>query len=216
MPEPRPSDFAEFVARAAGALRVPAPGSPPAALLAGSFNPPHWGHRELALAASSHLGVPVHFELSVANVEKPPLSADDIARRLALFDPAREVVWLTHAPTFAEKARLFPGAAFVVGFDTALRLIDPAFARNSVGECRRRLAEIGAAGGRFVVAGRVDRAGQFQTWPPASAPEWPELAIVEGLPAGFRADVSSTALRADSAPSRRAEGRQPPDARAVG
>ena len=191
-----PSELVEFVARGAGTLRSPAPGPPPLALLAGSFNPPHRGHRGLAALAGARLGAPVEFELSVANVEKPPLSPEEIARRLAHFDPAREAVWLTHAPTFAEKARLFPGAAFVVGFDTALRLIDPAFALGSVEVCRRRLAEVGAAGGRFLVAGRADRAGVFQTWPPAGAVEWPELAIMEGLPeAAFRVDVSSTALR---------------------
>lgn len=191
-----PSELAEFVARGAGVLRVPGAGPLPLAILAGSFNPPHRGHRELAALAGSRLGAPVEFELSVANVEKPPLSPTEIAQRLAHFDPAREVVWLTHAPTFAEKARLFPGVAFVVGFDTALRLIDPAFALGSVEVCRQRLAEIGAAGGRFVVAGRVDRVGAFQTWPPATLPDWAELAIVEGLPeAAFRVDVSSTQLR---------------------
>src|SRR5262249_35492969 len=88
-------------------------GPPPAAMLPGAFNPVHEGHWDLAAAAARLLGVPVAFELSVTNVDKPPLSPAEVRRRLAQF-AWHGPVWVTRTPTFAEKARLFPGAAFVV------------------------------------------------------------------------------------------------------
>ena len=47
-------------------------------------------------------------------------------RRVAQFAEVGPV-WLTRAATFAEKAALFPGAAFVLGWDTAVRVIDPKY-----------------------------------------------------------------------------------------
>src|SRR5207249_454119 len=80
----------------------------PAALLAGSFNPVHAGHWRLADAVARRIGASVAFELSVTNVDKPPLTAEEIRRRAAQF-AWRGNLWLTRAPTFAEKAELFPG-----------------------------------------------------------------------------------------------------------
>src|SRR5207245_755539 len=55
---------------------TPRVGDPrPAVLLPGSFNPLHLGHTTLADIAAKRLGSPVAFELSIANVDKPELSA---------------------------------------------------------------------------------------------------------------------------------------------
>ena len=94
-------------------------------VLPGSFNPLHRGHRSLADAASRILGEPVTFELSITNVDKPPLAETEIRRRLAQFDDT-EAVAVTRTPVFYRKADLFPGCAFVIGWDTATRLVDPA------------------------------------------------------------------------------------------
>src|SRR5439155_12492175 len=110
-----------------GSVRTDCPR--PAAVLPGSFNPLHPGHTGLAAAAAGRLSVPVAFELSVANVDKPELTADEVARRVARF-AGLGPVWVTRAATFEAKAGLFPGAAFVLGFDTAVRLIDPKYYRD--------------------------------------------------------------------------------------
>jgi len=165
----------------------------PLALLPGSFNPLHFGHLTLAAAAAARLSIPVHFELSVTNVDKPELPKEEIDRRTAQFAGVAPL-WVTRAATFAEKARLFPGAAFVVGWDTAIRLIDPAYHGGTL-ERDTTLWVLCAAGCRFVVGGRVDATGAFRVWDRALvADEFADL-FLELSESDFRVDVSSTALR---------------------
>ena len=191
---------AEFVAQPVGRLCVQPTGHTrvepsPAALLAGSFNPVHAGHFALAAAASRALGCPVAFELSLANVDKPDLDAAEVTRRLAQFVGVAPV-WLTARPTFTQKAALFPGTAFVLGHDTALRLIDPKYYGGSAGDRDQALADLLAAGTRFVVGGRLDLFGRFCVWDGAGCPPGLAGLFVALTEADFRADVSSTALRA--------------------
>jgi hypothetical protein len=172
-----------------GAVRV---GPAPPALLSGSFNPLHRGHVGLARAAARHLGAEVHFELSVANADKPELPREEVERRAAQFAGVGPV-WVTRAPTFVAKAELFPGAAFVLGWDTAVRVIDPKYYGGESGRdaALRAMLERGC---RLVVGGRVDASGAFRTWGGELAGEFAGLfvALAEG---DFRVDVSSTQLR---------------------
>jgi hypothetical protein len=169
----------------------------PLALLPGSFNPLHPGHTTLAAVASARLRVPVHFELSVANVDKPGLPPEEIKKRVAQFATVGPV-WVTRAATFIEKATIFPGAAFVLGWDTAIRLIDPAY-YGGTAERDSALRMMLAAGCRFVVGGRVDEAGAFRVWDrDAIADEFADLFVVLAE-SEFRVDVSSRALRACAA-----------------
>src|SRR4051812_18082866 len=78
----------------------------PAALLPGSFNPVHAGHWGLAEVAADVVGLPVAFELSIANVDKPDLDPAETARRVGQF-VGRSPVWVTRAPRFLQKADMF-------------------------------------------------------------------------------------------------------------
>lgn len=168
----------------------------PAALLPGSFNPLHAGHRTLAEVVALRFGVEVHYELSTANVDKPDLPADEVARRVRQF-AGIGAVWVTRAARFAEKAELFPGTSFVLGFDTAVRLIDPKY-YGSEPERDAALGAIRELGCRVIVGGRVDAAGTFRVWGetrgrlPARFDEL--FAVLDE--AAFRVDLSSTELRA--------------------
>lgn len=164
----------------------------PRGLIPGSFNPLHAGHRELRAVAEAMLGGPVAFELAIVNADKPRLDFHSIEARLAQFHD--DLLAITGAPLFIDKARVFPGTTFVVGFDTAARLIDPRFYGDSEIRMQAALAELRALGARFLVAGRLTPAG-FQT-----ADDLPALAkfgeLFTSIPESrFRADVSSTALR---------------------
>ena len=81
------------------------------AVLPGSFNPLHRGHVELARAASEILGQDVVFEMSVVNVDKPPLEEEEVRRRLNQFKDGWDgwTVALTRTPTFREEGWAIPG-----------------------------------------------------------------------------------------------------------
>lgn len=162
------------------------------AILSGSFNPLHAGHERLAEAAAAALGLPVTFELPVVNADKPPLSYAEIERRMEQFGWRYPVV-LTRAPLFREKAALFPGCVFVVGHDTAVRLVEPRY-YGGVAERDAALEAIRAAGCRFLVAGRLEQ-GTFRTLGDIAIPE-PARDLFIALPErAFRVDLSSTEIR---------------------
>jgi hypothetical protein len=174
-----------------------AAGPRPLAVLPGSFNPLHHGHTALAAAAANRLGVPVHFELSIANADKPELAPELVEVRVRQFAVAGPV-WVTRAATFDKKAELFPGAAFVLGWDTAVRVIDPKYYGGVEGReaALRKLADRGC---RFVVGGRIDAASAFRVWDGGGLPDEFGALFVPLTEADFRADVSSTQLRFESA-----------------
>ncbi len=166
---------------------------PQGLILSGAFNPLHIGHEGMAAAAARLTGLPVAFELAVVNADKGVLEPEEITRRAAQF-AGRHTLVLSRAPLFVEKAALYPGRRFVVGYDTAARLIAPRYYGGEAA-MHAALEEIRAAGCSFLVAGRLVE-GQFHTL--ADLPVPPNLAdlftpIPESL---FRADISSTELRA--------------------
>ena len=165
----------------------------PTALLSGSFNPLHDGHLRLADVASARLQRPVAFEMGLVNADKAALSAAELRHRLPQFMGRRDV-WLTREPTFLDKSRLFPGAIFVVGQDTAERVVEPRFYGSQEGALIA-LQAFRQHGCRFLVAGRVCTDGQFRTAEAVSVPaEFRDL--FDGLSeAEFRSDISSTTIR---------------------
>ena len=100
---------------------------------------------------------------------------------------------ITRAPTFVEKAELFPGATFVVGADTMVRIAEPRYyGGDDRGGTMRDL--IARQGCRFLVFGRKV-AGRFQSLGDLVLPAALRALCDEVPEAEFREDVSSTELR---------------------
>ena len=162
-------------------------------VFAGSFHPFHEGHEQLVGVVERQTGREVTLEISVANVDKPTLGYVEVARRLDAL-PGQYGVLVTRAATFPEKARLFPGAIFVIGYDTAVRLVDRTYYGGGSGAVGRALSELDESGCRFLVAGRL-HGGKFRQLKDLEVPHvFRHLfdAVPEGV---FRRDISSSELR---------------------
>jgi nicotinamide mononucleotide (NMN) deamidase PncC len=169
-------------------------GPRPLLLLPGSFNPLHTGHCTLADVASRRTGLAVGFELSVVNADKPALTGEEVRQRLAQF-AGKAPLWLTRAPTFVDKAELFPNVVFVVGADTAERIVQPRFYSGSAAQLDQAMKELRSRNCRFLVAGRVNKEGNFVDLsnlpiPPAYRDLFTDIPAAE-----FRIDLCSTQLR---------------------
>jgi hypothetical protein len=167
----------------------------PFVLFPGSFNPMHEGHVLLARVAEELRQQPLAFEISVTNVDKPPLAGETVRGRLAQF-AWKSPVELTRAPTFVEKVRLFPGITFVVGVDTAERLFGPKYYGDDEARMHRALEEIANSGGRFLVAVRIDAAGRVRALKDIPVPRRYADLFAEIPEHRFRVDTSSSELRA--------------------
>jgi len=180
------------------------------AIVSGSFNPLHEGHLGLAAAAQAHVGRPVAFELAPRNAEKPALEQLELYRRATQFQGHAPLL-ITGVALFSHKAALYPGSIFVLGVDTAARVLTPRY-YSSDHDRDTALSLVRKHGSRFLVAGRrlpVEAGGagvgpgrasdeaatRFVTLADLDVPRV-HADLFEALPEdAFRADVSSSLIR---------------------
>lgn len=161
-------------------------------IIPGSFNPLHDGHRKMAQVAERLTGFKPTFELSIVNVDKKPLDLLDFRRRKLDFETNSLALVATKAPTFLEKARLFPGATFAVGIDTWLRLTNPKYCIGyNIADMFSELRDLNT---KFLVFGRKVGEGFVTLNSNHSDGFGSDLAIAVSEEE-FRIDLSSTEIR---------------------
>lgn len=180
----------------------------------GTFNPPHVGHIEGARAAfdvfSAEEGGRVRpgaaprrlvHSITLDPPNKPALSATEaLDRAAALGRLGGDVLLGRGDPLFVDKAERLPGAAFVVGADTVVRMLDPRWGPSTA----QVLDRLMRAGTRLYVVGRqvTSAAGHVQ-FVDVDHPWITELVpsdlrfLLRHVPG--RWDVSSSELRASQA-----------------
>lgn len=156
----------------------------------GAFNPLHDGHREMARIAERLLGRRVDFEISIVNVDKPPLDFLEMRTRAEQFG---DDLLFTRAPTFLEKSKLFPGATFLVGSDTLRRIGEPKYYGDE-SQMQAAIHSIRESGCKFLVFGRTENA-KFRTVERLDIPEALKALCTQVPQSNFQMDVSSTELR---------------------
>ncbi|KAL0028740.1 hypothetical protein WJX79_003641 [Trebouxia sp. C0005] len=177
--------------------------------MAGSFNPLHEGHRGMLAAAltaqqDKQGQVEGCYEMSVGNADKGLMPAEEVKRRIQPFIDENLPVVLTQAPLYPDKAKIFHNSTFVLGYDTAVRLVMPKYYGGHDGMLLQ-LAGMSHLGCHVVVAGRIatDDQGEssFMTFEDVEVPEAiTDLGLFSSIPESlFRSDISSTQLRKELA-----------------
>ena len=160
-------------------------------VLSGSFNPLHKGHTDLLIASEKEIVAKPLFEISIFNVDKNQIDFSDLNGRINQFRSSGKLI-ITNSPTFTEKSSIFKKSIFVVGYDTALRLLDKKYYESDISDAYQEIKKNECS---FLVTGRyIDK--KYYDPNEINYGEFKDFFAI--LPENkFRLDISSTILRND-------------------
>ena len=158
-------------------------------ILSGSFNPLHDGHINLLKASLNEYNKIPLYEISITNVDKSKIVFNDLLNRISQFKSLGRLV-ITNSPTFEEKSKIFTKSIFVIGYDTAERLVDNKYYKNGFKESLNIIERNNCS---FLVSGRLIKNKYYK---PANINfEGYDYLFDTLAEEKFRLDISSTELR---------------------
>ncbi len=158
-------------------------------ILSGSFNPLHNGHVGLLETAKNMTKLEPFFEISISNVDKSNIALEDLNSRIKQFSNVGKLL-ITNSPTFEDKSNIFKKSIFVIGYDTAVRILDKKYYKRDM---HKSFLNIYKNECSFLVTGReID--GKYKGLGDIKIADYEELFSI--IPEeNFRLDISSTELR---------------------
>lgn len=115
------------------------------------------------VADSAALGAQA-FTAPTQGAALPASRSSSSASASTVSTPRQYPIVITRAPRFIDKALLFPGCSFAIGYDTAARLINPKYYKGGdENEMIAALFALQLKGTRFLVAGRLESAAPVAT-----------------------------------------------------
>lgn len=158
-------------------------------ILSGSFNPLHNGHIKLLEASKNMTKLEPFFEISISNVDKRNISLEDLNSRISQFYNIGKIL-ITNSATFEDKSNLFKKSIFVIGYDTAVRILDNKYYEKDMKES---LSNIKKNECSFLVTGRKIN-GKYKYLNDLEIEDYKGLFSI--IPEeNFRLDISSTEIR---------------------
>ena len=125
------------------------------------------------------------------NVDKSQINFFDLTKRIKQFKSNGKLI-ITNSPTFKEKSSLFKKSIFVVGYDTALRLLDKKYYPYEINDAYNEIKKNECS---FLVTGRYIHKKYYDP----NEIDYGEFKDFFSVLAEdkFRLDISSTILRND-------------------
>ena len=137
-----------------GSIQYSIPSNP--VIYCGTFNPLHIAHRKiLEYISMRYPQRPVLLEMSQRSADKSATSITNVMIRAAQVAGQYQVI-ISNTSLYVDKCKYYPNATFIVGYDTAIRIVDKKYYQNSEKNLMKVMQTIEDYGCNFIVVGRYD------------------------------------------------------------
>ncbi|BFU22598.1 hypothetical protein EHI8A_059930 [Entamoeba histolytica HM-1:IMSS-B] len=167
----------------------------------GTFNPFHKAHKKIIEYMSMRFNHrPIILDISQRSEDKSVTSLTNVFIRASQV-AGKYKVNISNTSLYIDKCKTYPGGTFVVGLDTAVRILNKRYYQNSEINLKKAMQVIASMGCNFIVVGRKDditnRFLEFDSVKSTLPAKEYHYLFISLNEKEFRYDLSSTYLRAN-------------------